>query len=169
LKGDEERQGFVRKVFGILTAQIGFTVLLCSIVYAVKEIEDWLQDNLWFYFVCLGMTIAISCGLICFKRCARVVPYNYILLFTYTFFESMMVATISSFYEAESVFISAVMALVVFITLTFVACFTSRKPHTLAVMMYVCFSLSIVCIFMLIFFTSKFIVILVMIVLLIIT
>lgn len=54
LKGDETRQGFVRKVFGILTAQTIFTCILCAIVLSKKSIEDWLQDNIWFYFVCFA-------------------------------------------------------------------------------------------------------------------
>lgn len=169
LKGEPERQGFVRKVFGILAAQMVMTVGICAIVYAVEEIQDWLQENIWFYFICLGITIALSCGLVCFRKCSRTVPLNYILLFTFTFFESLMVATISSFYEAESVFLAACMALTLFTIMATIAVFTSRKPHTLAMMSYVCFGLSIVAIFFLIFFTNRYIIIIVMVILLIVT
>lgn len=162
LKGNYEQQGFVRKVFGILTAQTLFTVLICLVVYANKDLENWLQSNIWFYFLCLGITIVLIIVLICFRGPARKVPINYILLFTYTFFESLMVATFSSFYNAESVFLAAVMTLVLFITMTVIALFTSRKPHTLAMMMYVCWMMSIVAIFFLIFFTNRYIIIVAM-------
>ena len=80
-----------------------------------------------------------------------------------------MVATISSFYDAESVFLAATMTLVLFITMTVVALFTSRKPQTLAMMMYACFGLSMIAIIFMIFFTNKYIVIIAMVVLLLIT
>jgi FtsH-binding integral membrane protein len=100
------------------------------------------------------------------KKVARQTPWNYLALFAYTFFESCMVATICSFYNAESVFLAAVMTLVLFTTMTVVALFTSRKPHTLAMMIYVCCSLSLLSIFFLIFFTNRYIVIIAMVVLL---
>ena len=68
---------------------------------------------------------------------------NYVLLFTFTFFESMMVATISSFYDSKSVMLMASIALVLFATMATVACFTSRKPQTLSMMIYVTFTISI--------------------------
>lgn len=137
LKGDYEQQAFVRKVFGILTAQILFTVILCAIVYATPALENWLQENIWFYFISLAISIALLCAMVCVKKVARTVPYNYIILFVFTFFESVMIATISSFYNAESVFLAAVMTFVLFGTMTLISLFTSRKPHTLAMMMYV--------------------------------
>ncbi|CAI2374047.1 unnamed protein product [Moneuplotes crassus] len=158
LKGDEVRQGFVRKVFGILTAQTVFTVILCAIVLSTKSIEDWLQDNIWFYFVSLGVTVTLMIVLVCFRKPARKVPINYILLFTFTFFESMMVATISSFYDAKSVMIMAGIALVLFATMATVACFTSRKPATLAMMIYCSFTISLTCLFIVIFFSNRWVV-----------
>ena len=167
LKGDYEQQAFVRKVFGILSAQLLFTVILCAIVYATPAIEDWLQENLWFYFISLGISIILLCSMVCVKKVARTVPWNYIVLFTFTFFESVMIATISSFYNAESVFLAAVMTFVLFGTMTLISLFTSRKPHTLYMMIYVCFALSLVAIFFLIFFTNRYIIIIAMLVLLV--
>jgi FtsH-binding integral membrane protein len=167
LRGNYEQQAFVRKVFGILTAQTLFTVFICGIVFAWKDLEDWLQHNLWFYYVCLAITICLIIVLVCFRKPARKVPINYILLFTFTFFESLMLATFSSFYNAESIFLAAVMTLTLFTTMTVIALFTSRKPHTLAMMMYVCCMLSIVSIFFLIFFTSRYVIIVVMAVMLV--
>jgi len=166
LKGEYERQAFVRKVFGILTAQTLFTVAICAFVYLNKSVEDWLQDNLWFYFVCFGITIGLIITLVCFRKPARKTPINYILLFTFTFFESLMVATASSFYNAESVFLAAVLTFVLFTTITLVSLFTSRKPHTLAMMMYACFSLSLVALIFLIFFSNRYVVLIAMVVLL---
>ncbi|CAI2373384.1 unnamed protein product [Moneuplotes crassus] len=161
LKGDEERQGFLRKVFGILTAQTLFTVGLCAIVLTHQEIEDWLQDNIWFYFVCLALTITLMIVLMCFRKPARKVPLNYILLFTFTFFESMMVATITTFYDSKSVIIMAGVALVMFATIATVSLFTSRRPHTLAMMIYCCFTISLTCLFLIIFINSRWVVTLV--------
>jgi len=97
-------------------------------------LNDWFKSNIWFYFVCLGITIVLICALICFKKVARKVPVNYIVLFTFTFFESLMVGTLCTFYEAQGIFLAAVMTLVLFITMTLIALFTTRKPHTLVVM-----------------------------------
>lgn len=96
--------------------------------------------------------------LVCFRKPARKVPINYLLLFAFTFFESMMVATISSFYDAKSVMLMAGIALVLFATMATVACFTSRKPETLSMMMWCCFTISITCLILVIFFSNRWVV-----------
>jgi len=93
-----------------------------------------MNDNRWLYWVSFGITIAILLGLMCVHKCARNVPQNYILLFTFTIFESYMVAAICIFYDPEDVMIAALMTTSVFIALTLYALFVIpalKDPHRL--------------------------------------
>mmetsp|Transcript_10980 Transcript_10980/g.9720 ORF Transcript_10980/g.9720 Transcript_10980/m.9720 type:complete len:91 (+) Transcript_10980:449-721(+) len=78
----------------------------------------------------------------CFKRIGRTTPYNYIALILFTFFESIMLATITSFYDPKSVFIAAALALVMFSTLVVISLVTQRSPKTVCAMFSVALVLS---------------------------
>ena len=87
--------------------------------------------RIWLFWLSFGVTIAILIGLFCFHKVARTVPINYILLFTYTLFESYMVASISIFYPPESIAIAAVLTFSIFIGLTVFAFFVNFQPLSL--------------------------------------
>lgn len=159
LKGKDDRQNFVLKVFSILTAQTLFTVFLWAIIYAVPALHNWFQKNIWFYFVWLGISIILIILIVCFKKFTRKVPLNYIALFTYTFFESMMIGTLWTFYDVQGIFLAAVLCMVLFTTMTVVSWLTKKKPHILLMLLLCCLSMSIFVMFFLIFFTSRWIII----------
>ena len=168
LRDDDDRQNFVRKVFAILTAQTMFTVVIWAIIYAVPELHNWFQKNIWFYYVWLGVSIILIIAIMCCKRFSRKVPYNYFALFLYTLVESFMIGTLWTFYEAQGIFLAAVLCLVLFTTMTVVSWFTKKKPHMLIMLLFWWISLSIFAIFFLIFFTARWVIILCWIVLLVI-
>jgi FtsH-binding integral membrane protein len=124
LKGDEERQGFVIKVFGIMSFQVIFTALYIWWIISSEERREFCIENMWLYFVSLAATIAIMCTLMCFKTMARKVPTNYLLLFGFTVFESYIVGTIASMYDEKSVILAAIYTVALFSILTLFACCT---------------------------------------------
>lgn len=169
LEGNYEQQMFMRKVFGILTAMTVFTVFLTIIVLTNDDIEDWLQDNIWVYWLSFVITICLLYALLCFKKVARKVPTNYIVCFAFTFFESVMVATLCTYFTAESCFIAAFLALALFGTMTLIALVTKRKPKTLQTMIMCGFILTIICIIFLIVWTDRYVTIIIMLILLVLT
>lgn len=78
-----------------------------------------------------------------------------------------MLATITSFYTAETVFICAILSLIMFSTLVLIALCSKRSLKSLCTMMVICSVLSIAMIPFIIFATSRWIQILVAVVMLI--
>ena len=135
------------------------TVFICSIIYAVPELHNWFQRNLWFFFIWLILSIILIIAIVWCKRFSRKVPYNYIALFLFTFVESLMIGTLWTFYAPQGIFLAAVLWLVLFTTMTVVSCFTKKKPHLIIMLLYCWIALAIFAIFFLIFFTERWIII----------
>ena len=106
------------------------------------------------------MTIVCLWLILCFNKIGRTAPWNYIAWFIFTCFYSVMVATITSFYDPKSVFICAALTLVMFLTLVFIALTTKRSLPILCAMLVVALVLSIFSLVFLIFFSEKWAVIL---------
>lgn len=156
-----ERQWFIRKLLTLLALQMAFTATMWAIVYGVQDIEDWLEDNHWVFYVSISVSLSISIGMCWFNDCIRVFPLNYIWLTILSLSKSVMVASISSFCSAESVFLVAWMMLTLFTTMAVVVMFTSKRPNILAMMAYAFLSLVVIAALFLIFFTNHFITIIV--------
>lgn len=124
LKGDDERQGFVTKVFSIMLVQTATTAAFTYFIISDKGRIQFCQNNMWLYWVCFAITICIMYALLCFQTVARRVPLNYGLLFAFTLCESYIVATIASLYTPQSVMLAALYAVGLFTVLTLYACFT---------------------------------------------
>lgn len=124
LKGDDDQQGFVTKIFGILACQMIVTVLFVYFVISDKSRIKFVKQNKWLYIVCIVVTIGIMYTLMCFRNIARKVPTNYLLLAVFTLWESYLVSTIASLYQPQSVFLASIYASVLFTVLTLFACFT---------------------------------------------
>jgi len=134
----EIRQGFVRKVYGILTAQILLTVLIAAPLQQVST--QWLQDNIWLLYVSLGMTFVTICAMSCCQNVARSYPTNYIFLFTFTAFEGVCVGFVSAASTWQTVALAAAITTIIFFCMTLYACFTKTDftgcgPYLMGAMM----------------------------------
>lgn len=119
LAGDSNRKGFVGKVFGILLAQMIVTTIFCAFCYTNEPIRQFIVDSPVLYLFAAIVSLILALTLACVKSIARAVPTNYILLFCFTICESYCVATISAFYEPQSVLLAALLTLVLFGILTY--------------------------------------------------
>lgn len=126
----ELRKGFITKVYGILSSQLLLTVIFCAISMTNKEFSDYQRTNTFLFILCLILTIIIPIVIICFKSLMSNVPYNYIILFVFTFCESYLVSFICSVSKPELVFMAAFMTLAICISLTIYA-FTTTTDFTL--------------------------------------
>jgi len=120
----EMRMGFIRKVYGILCAQLVLTVIMCIISMTSPEFAQFQQENLglmWFFIVLSLICIII---LVCVPGFIRNVPGNYIVTGVFTISEGYLVSLICSVTEPGIVFMAAFMTFAMTAALTIYACTT---------------------------------------------
>lgn len=123
----EVRRNFIRKVLGIVSAQV---------IVSVAAVYMFMQSNLAYVDLNGSMTdfyssrtfsilivsfviyLAIAITIFCCKKVARTVPTNYILLFLLTICISYMLAVICQFYTTASIFNALLITILVTCGLT---------------------------------------------------
>ena len=103
------RNGFIKKVFGIVFSQLIFTIL--SILFFQTKIAKNFVTKHENFFVFSIITSSITFLvvyfiLLCNRQLARKVPYNYFILFIITFCETVICSTVAMAYSFEIVLIS---------------------------------------------------------------
>eukprot|EP00929_Paragymnodinium_shiwhaense_P059906 TRINITY_DN29969_c0_g1_i1.p1 TRINITY_DN29969_c0_g1~~TRINITY_DN29969_c0_g1_i1.p1 ORF type:complete len:244 (-),score=69.02 TRINITY_DN29969_c0_g1_i1:199-930(-) len=134
----EVRKGFVKKVYGILAAQLLLTIIIATPI--AMQPKSWAMSNQWLLSVSAAMTMATMCAMACCRDVARKYPTNYVFLFTFTVFESVVVGFISAQYEPQSVLLCAVATMLIFLSLSAYAWksqhdFTGMGPYLFGAMM----------------------------------
>eukprot|EP00826_Nyctotherus_ovalis_P037206 TRINITY_DN3379_c0_g5_i3.p1 TRINITY_DN3379_c0_g5~~TRINITY_DN3379_c0_g5_i3.p1 ORF type:complete len:260 (-),score=51.42 TRINITY_DN3379_c0_g5_i3:91-870(-) len=125
LRGKEERQGFVRKVYSLVFMMLLVPTALVVICVYVDPVREFVIKYRWIYYVTSGLTIGMLLSLICFYHILKSVPANYIFLFSFTVFESYSVASLTCHYEPKSILYAAILTAVMGLSLSLFACFTS--------------------------------------------
>lgn len=118
------RHGFIRKVFGILSIQLGVTFGWCLLCAYNTSTKLYMQENMW--PLALGTTLSIvsMIGLLCCGNAARSYPTNYALLSVFTFAESLLLGGVCAQYDADAIAVAVgttvgvVFALVLFASQT---------------------------------------------------
>lgn len=112
------RRGFMKKVYGILSVQLAFTVgvMLFFIFYVSKSYGDrFLSDNIWLLWASMGVSLVVLFPMVCVRSLRMMFPVNFILLAIFTGAESIMMGMVSMIYTTESVIIAAgITTLIVF-------------------------------------------------------
>jgi len=143
----EVRMGFVRKVYGILSAQLLLTVAIATPMQFWGEY--WMEQNLWLLYVSVGMTFATLCALACCADVGRSFPLNYIFLLVFTGFEGVMIGFVSASFTWQSVVLSAGITVFICLFLTIYAWtttsdFTGLGPYLFAFSaVLLCFGLAL--------------------------
>lgn len=125
----DDRLNFVRKVYGILSAQLSFTALFCIFAVVSDSFKNFLINNPWIFIFCLIGSLAVMYALICSMNMARQVPTNYILLGIFTFCQAFMVAALCAFSSPKLVLMAAILTAGITIALTVYA-FTTKMDFT---------------------------------------
>jgi len=115
----EVRMGFVRKVYGILTAQLLFTVVIAAPFQRMSP--AWIQSHQWMLGVSCAVTFVMICAMSCFREATRRFPTNYLCLFVFTTFEAVVVGLVSAGYTKGSVLICFGITAIIFFGLTIYA------------------------------------------------
>jgi hypothetical protein len=109
------RLGFLRKVYGILSAQLLLTTLIAALFIAVEPIQSFLRSNEWLLLVCavasLGLIMALA-----FK--SKEYPTNFALLAAFTVCEAILVGMVVTYYTLPSVLEAFALTCTVTIALT---------------------------------------------------
>jgi len=119
----EVRVGFVRKVYGILCAQLLLTIAIATPIAA--QSVKWVSSHTWLMYASLAGMIACMCVMGCFRRQLRQYPTNYIFLLVFTCIMSLMVGFVSAMYTWQSVLLAAGATMIIFLLLTCYAWFTT--------------------------------------------
>ena len=155
LRGDDERQGFVVKVFGIMGVQTLVTGLFVAYVALNEGSRSFFSEKNPLLYISFVATIGIMYALVCFKSIARAVPTNYILLGIFTICESFIVATIAAEYDPESVLMAAIYAVGLFSILTIYACSTKGDIGCMGPIIMTSVILGFLTLFLVILFPSR--------------
>ncbi|XP_064405587.1 protein lifeguard 4-like [Halichondria panicea] len=109
------RLSFLRKVYGILTAQLLLTVLVCAVCMFVPALKDVVQSSVVLSIGLLIGTLVVLVALIIKKNEA---PTNFILLFVFTLLEGLSVGIVITYYDVDLVLKAFAITASVFIGLT---------------------------------------------------
>jgi len=106
----EVRNGFIRKVYGILTVQLLVTAAVAAPFVLHEPWKQWMKDEgLVLVIPVTVLNIALICGMsCCCEPLMRKFPANYILLFAFTLTEGFLVGVICSQYTGESVLVAVI-------------------------------------------------------------
>lgn len=119
------RQGFVRKVYSLLTMQLLLTI---AIVYPIVTIlkRTWVLQHMTLYYAAsFGSLTAVLCVSCCCQSVARKFPMNYFFLFFVTVCMSITTGFLCTFYTISSVLQALTATALVFAVLTAFACCTN--------------------------------------------
>ena len=161
IRGEDERQDFLLKVLTIVAFQFALTVIYIAVVVSVDSIKDYMKDNKWIFWVSFALTMMILFSMLWFYQILRISPCNYIILFLFTCFYSGMITSITCLFEPESVLVSAILTLVMFVGLLFVALTTRRSFPIICALVIVSMFLLICSIILLIIYLDRWAVILI--------
>eukprot|EP00927_Polykrikos_kofoidii_P026860 TRINITY_DN23846_c0_g1_i1.p1 TRINITY_DN23846_c0_g1~~TRINITY_DN23846_c0_g1_i1.p1 ORF type:complete len:267 (-),score=32.80 TRINITY_DN23846_c0_g1_i1:69-869(-) len=141
----DARNGFIRKVFGLVAAQLTLTLIIGGAI--VRHGREWIKTDPTTVFAAVAVSLVVSLGLSCICACSPQLmqrsPGNYIILTVFTVAESVLVGIACLHYTAGSVlFCIGLTALVVF-GLTFYAMqtesdFTSAGPYLFSALLVLC-------------------------------
>jgi FtsH-binding integral membrane protein len=133
----EVRLGFIKKVYGILSAQLFVTFLFCLLSMTSKSFNAFQFTHMGIFWFCLILVIVLPIVIVCFEGQMRKTPNNYIILFVFTFAESYLVSIVASIYSPQIVLMAAFMTCAICISLTVYAVTTKEDFTTQGGLLFV--------------------------------
>mmetsp|Transcript_34039 Transcript_34039/g.81695 ORF Transcript_34039/g.81695 Transcript_34039/m.81695 type:complete len:254 (+) Transcript_34039:91-852(+) len=139
------RMGFIRKVYGILGAQMVVTTIIASLITIYGEHLVRYNPALVTSLMVVSMVMSIStmCVFICCPDTMRKSPTNYLLLLCFTVAESVMVGFICVQYTVQSVLVTLGITAALVLALSLFALqttydFTGFMPYLFALVCSLC-------------------------------
>eukprot|EP00475_Leptophrys_vorax_P016054 TRINITY_DN2243_c0_g1_i1.p1 TRINITY_DN2243_c0_g1~~TRINITY_DN2243_c0_g1_i1.p1 ORF type:complete len:272 (-),score=67.60 TRINITY_DN2243_c0_g1_i1:1488-2303(-) len=114
----QRRNGFLRKVYGVLSLQLIFSFGITLLFSYSDSTKEWVQNHPWAYYSSYMIVFATLIFLICLPHLFRTRSAQAVLLVVFTGAFSYMVGTIASFYDSNAVWQAIVTALLITVGLT---------------------------------------------------
>eukprot|EP00437_Effrenium_voratum_P012533 CAMPEP_0181447316 /NCGR_PEP_ID=MMETSP1110-20121109/26557_1 /TAXON_ID=174948 /ORGANISM="Symbiodinium sp., Strain CCMP421" /LENGTH=261 /DNA_ID=CAMNT_0023571421 /DNA_START=50 /DNA_END=835 /DNA_ORIENTATION=+ len=139
------RNGFVRKVYTILSAQLVVTTLVAGVISQtateLKRSNPGVVSLMMVFST--AMTIGIMLVFMCCPNTMRESPTNYVLLALFTLAEAIMVGFVCANYTVQSVVVAFGITALVVVSLTLFACqtkydFTGLMPYFFVATIVLC-------------------------------
>ena len=143
---NDDRLGFVRKVYGILATQLTLTFGFVAVVKSSTTLDATFQTDPTYAGIAIAasvLALVTECALLCCRKVARKSPTNYIMLTIFTLCWVYMVGWICAMYSAEVVITASLMTMVLTVALTAFAMFT--KADFTMCGPFMCWALLIIC------------------------
>uniref|UniRef100_A0A6P7GRZ6 Protein lifeguard 1-like n=1 Tax=Diabrotica virgifera virgifera TaxID=50390 RepID=A0A6P7GRZ6_DIAVI len=126
------RRGFIRKVYSILSVQLGITTAVICWFLFHEPTKRFVQHHSAVMYVSLVIAAVTIIVLACCRNVRRKTPANYIFLFIFTLAESFSLGSVASFYDVDIVAISVGVTAIVCLGLTLFAFLTTWDFHSLS-------------------------------------
>ena len=124
----EEQVGFVRKVLGIVAAQMALTFAFALFASINSSAGSFFKDPRVLILSLIAF-IVCACYLLFNKDIRRTVPYNYMLLGTITVCEATIIASVAANITAMSVLVCIMAVCLSTAGLWLAAVYTSTREH----------------------------------------
>ena len=137
------RNGFIRKVYSILSVQLiitfsaVFLFQIPSIKLFIFKNQSLAGNTLMF---CSLAFLTLFLVLVCNRSLSRTVPYNYYILFAITLCESLVCGIVSSLYSFQIVATALALTIISTLAITFYACTTKTNFSYYRMGMFIVFS-----------------------------
>ena len=137
------RNGFIRKVYSILSVQLiitfgaVFLFQIPSIKLFIFKNQSLAGNTLVF---CSLAFLTLFLVLACNRNLSRTVPYNYYILFAITLCESLVCSIVSSLYSFQIVATALALTIISTLAITFYACTTKTNFSYYRMGMFIVFS-----------------------------
>lgn len=114
----DSRQGFIRKVYSILSAQMLSTILVVGYIMKTPSAGVFLREH--FKVCCMGSLVGSLgiVGVLTLSNLRYRVPYNLFLLAVYTFLQSISLGVFSLMVDPQTVIVGAMHTLTALIAIT---------------------------------------------------
>ncbi|KAK9917256.1 hypothetical protein WJX75_002426 [Coccomyxa subellipsoidea] len=121
------RWGFIKKVYGIISAQLVLTAIVSGTILAVPPVRGFVTTSLWFQITCAVLPLV---GLIPLYMYSRKHPQNLIILALWTASLSVGVGTACTVYEPAVVLEALCLTAAIVLGLTTYTFHAARKGYS---------------------------------------
>lgn len=104
----KSRMGFIRKVYGIVFAQLALSAIWVATVYNSSALTKFVVESTGLGYLFAFITFVGTLTLALSRTTARTVPVNYLLLGAVTFSTAWSVSFLCAFFPANTVVLAAV-------------------------------------------------------------
>ena len=95
-----DRLGFIRKVYAILSVQLLVTFGAIAMTKMDKSTDDWMKNQAALAVSLFFVSFFVQCAIMCCRQVARKVPTNYILLTVFTLCQAFFFSWVAAQYTA---------------------------------------------------------------------